>query len=72
MIPPRPHDLLCLNNAVIRRTSGRSLEIFKESNLLRISANRQQKLSLVSNCTVMSQCKELSGYLLDTFSKNGF
>jgi hypothetical protein len=34
MIPPMLHDLLYLNNAVIRRTSGPSFEIVKESNLL--------------------------------------
>jgi len=35
MIPPMLHNLLCLNNAVVRRTSRRSFEIFKESNMLR-------------------------------------
>jgi len=72
MIPTTLHDLLCLNNAVIRRTSGRSLDIFKESPLLTDIGEQKTEINLVSNCAVLSQCQELSGYLLENFSKNGF
>jgi len=52
--------------------AGEALKFSKKAICLGISANRQEKLSLVSNCAVLSQGQELSGYLLDNVSKKGF
>jgi hypothetical protein len=52
--------------------AGEALKSSKKAICLGMSGNRQEKLSLVSNCAVLNQGQELSGYLLDNLSKNEF